>query len=62
MKKIKWTVSLESLTYEDEFEVEEFVTDEEIEKIAREEVFNMINWWYTVEIVARSEGERWIKS
>lgn len=49
MKTIKWNLSVSfcnSYT-EGEFEVEDNVTDEEIEQLTKEEVFNEIDWsWW----------------
>ena len=48
MKKIK--VSIKTLytgsLCEDCIEVEDNLTDDEIEEIAKEAAFNMIEWWY----------------
>lgn len=44
MKKVKWYIALDGTKEEDEFEVEDNATDEEIEEMAKEAAFNYIDW------------------
>lgn len=52
MKKVKWYLNtgFAGCKHEGEFEVEDDVTKEEIEELAKEEAFNNIDWeWYIEE-------------
>lgn len=52
MKKVTWYVSTGvGCDYEGEFEVEDNATEEEIEKMAKEEAFNYVDWGYEVKRV-----------
>lgn len=46
MKKVKWWLEtgFVTATHEGEFEVEDGITDEEIEQMAKEHAFNNIDW------------------
>lgn len=46
MRKIKWhlTIGYPAADREGDFEVEDDASDEEIEKIARDEAYNFIEW------------------
>lgn len=50
MKKVKWQLEtgFVTATHEGEFEVDDDATEEEIEEMAKQEVFNCINWSYEV--------------
>lgn len=49
MKKIEWYINtgFAGCTHEGEFEVEDNATDDEIEKLVKEEVFNYIDWYWS---------------
>ena len=51
MKKVKWFISLGLVgcIIEDEFEVEDDTTEEEIEELAGEVAFSVIDWGWEVE-------------
>lgn len=51
MKKIKWWLEtgIAGEIREDEFCVKDDVSEEEIEEMAKQEVFNCISWGYEVE-------------
>lgn len=51
MKKVKWWLEtgFAGDIHEGEFEVEGDTTESEIEKMAKEEAFNNIDWGYEIE-------------
>lgn len=59
MRKIKWSLEtgFAGCVHKGEFEVDDNATDEEIEELAREEVFNCINWNWWEEKEAEKSGE-----
>ena len=44
MKKIEWWLETPTFTEKGEVEVEDGASEEEIEEIVKEEVFNLISW------------------
>jgi len=52
MKKIEWyyTTGYAGEIHQDTFEVDDSATDEEIDEIVREQVFNYIDWGWKVKV------------
>ena len=50
MKKIKWILETgyAGIEHEGEFEVDDDVTDKEIDEMVREDAFNCISWGWSV--------------
>jgi hypothetical protein len=57
MKTIKWHLSIgyAGTDQEDEFEVEDDATDEEIEEMAKDAAFDCIDWGWEVKAGATDE-------
>lgn len=51
MKKIRWYLNtgFAGCNYEGDFEVEDDATEDEIEVLAKEEAFNVIDWGWVKE-------------